>query len=414
MGQLKSSGICLHHGCVLRRALSEIRASKRNYDADQGITPKHWECKRDMKQLRKLNQMKDKFSILCIAALSYFIVGHIPTAQAEGATGLGNGAQGANRRVRTENGFVGVRGTFTEPTDFSLPARYDNNGNYINGSNVEESKPSFYIGSGSGDIEIDAGIQWEYDTAFGQQRGWVALISWSHAPDSNGDGRPDRYTNPRVGNNPWRVPRGSLGSVTLTSTVQNNGASRLQVATTAPAASNAQNFNFDFYWDADHTDDGSNPNTEVFPTLNQTITNAAVSGMNVKRVVAMTQRGQATRDGSFVRSVEFAAGDIAQPVWDANGNLTLNWLGGWPMDNVDQGETGYAPGTQDGQGRWVVDFDFAGMNVPDVRGAASTNDPQGTYRDAVVAARYPAETVHIHLRRGPARAAGRPVRRGGN
>jgi hypothetical protein len=184
----------------------------------------------------------------------------------------------------------------------------------------------------------------------------------------------------------------------MTNTVLANGGINLEITY-------GQN-TFNFNWDSDNYDDGSNA-FPVFPT-----TRADIQSIRVKRVVAMTQRGLPQRDGSFMENVGFNSVELARPVFTTGSTWTPDWSNTWPVAAVTQGTTGYIPDTQDGQGRWVVDFDFNGMRVPDVRGAASRTDPEGLYRDATTAARYNQETVHFHLRKGPARLGGHRARHG--
>lgn len=173
----------------------------------------------------------------------------------------------------------------------------------------------------------------------------------------------------------------------------------------------------------------------VFPTttgnISGQITDSVLSGMAVKRVIALTQQGASVNDGSYSHSNVFSGGQISKGAKDDDGNLiAAPEEGGWPLSAVAQGETGYAPGGKDGDDNWVIDFDYTGMPGPNlVPGTpypgpdgttiipAPTYDPNGrkksdgTYRHRQDAARYPAETVHINLKKAVP-VEGEPIRPG--
>jgi len=148
--------------------------------------------------------------------------------------------------------------------------------------------------------------------------------------------------------------------------------------------------------------------------------------MAVKRVVAMTQSGAGTADGSYMTSVGFSGGHLSKTERNAAGILNFVAInGGWPTASVDQGNTGYdkaswaypasptdpmwssGPDTR----RWIVDFDFDGMAQPLLRGPADIKYPNGEYRDTETPARYLSEKVSINLGLAPAKVDGVHLRR---
>lgn len=93
-------------------------------------------------------------------------------AHADGPINLGRRAFGVNRRVTsTQNNFVGIRGEFTVPIIF------------VPEPNTARSKPTFYLGSLTDDVVIDAGVQWESERA-GVRAGWTLFISNSGVPEA--------------------------------------------------------------------------------------------------------------------------------------------------------------------------------------------------------------------------------------
>ena len=140
-------------------------------------------------------------------------------AHSEGGDKRTGGDWGANRRVRTFPGYVGVAGTFTVNTAISIPT--DEHGVVSLTSNPFNCGYSFYLGGGTsnGRLEVDAGLQWcDLDSQEAENRklpqsnqnpihpewvGWAAFINCSRI------GQPSAYTCPRYltaddGFQPWR------------------------------------------------------------------------------------------------------------------------------------------------------------------------------------------------------------------
>lgn len=340
--------------------------------------------------------------ILAMISIGTFAV----PAMAEGGTNsLGNKAFGANRRVRSIDGFVGIDTFFSPPSDFNVPAQYDKNNNYIDGSNANNSKPSFYVGMGNGSQEIDAGIQWEFETKQGGIKGWSAFISWDHGEDKNHDGKKDgnKYTNPLMYGHSVRIPSFGGSFVDLKCQATPTGGVNLYVGTQSQV--------FSFYWDDSGHNSGDTPGYAIFETnSNGGITHSAVNSMSVKRIVAITQQGANQNDGSYMKDVGCNTLYLATPSFDENYKLVPQWSStvGWPITDVDQDETKYISG-YDEMLNWKVDFNFEGMVVPEIRGPNDPHDPDGTYRDQPVQTRYNYESVSISLRKKPSWLKGMKV-----
>lgn len=360
---------------------------------------------------------------LFIAFLTFTCIGTFAMpVMAEGASSdLGNGAFGVNRRVRSTTGIVGIVTRFTSPTSHNNPSEYEGKEYsgveydvYVDGSNEQQTKPSFYIGlRGLGDDnqeqEIDAGIQWEYTTPVNPsggwyKAGWSAFISWDHAPDFNNDGQQNRYTNVRINGQPWR--ESSLGDyVDLICQATPDGGVKLSVTTYSGNQSTKQ---FSFYWDDSHHNSGSNDSGYTIFDTNSSggITHAAVNSMSVKRVVAITQQGAQQCDGSYMDNLVCQTLSLATPSFDENYDFIPQWspTSGWPLAYVDQDETEYTAGQdEDDPPHWMVDFNFEGIDKPINSGPEDSN---GEYRSEIVQARYDQETVSISLRTQPAHIAG--------
>jgi len=329
-------------------------------------------------------------------------------APLDGPANLGNAVQGANRRVRSTIGFAAINGYFTEPDSY-----------YVPGNNRYNSKPSFYLGlSGLGTdfgrantynvpVEVDAGIQRE-PARYGVMPGWTAFISYSHGPIVRRRRR--RFTSPRVGGRPWRIARGRLGTVHLTCGVESNGAASLQVNA---RFGEDDHQSFTFFWNADGTDGGTNPQTvfsrEIVNGV-QRLSRANLRSMRVKRVVAITQQLGVNYDGSYMSAVDCRNFSIARGRFNNAGQYSWAWVQspGWPRARVARTpNTGFAPPGRDRRGQWIVDFNFTDIGA---------RDRAGRYRNNPLPARYHTwEAVGIYLRNPVPRRAvrGGPTRRGG-
>lgn len=313
---------------------------------------------------------------------------------------LGGMVFGANRRVRTKGGYVGVKGSFSEPQ-------------YVYAASVD-SKPSYYVGAigygkkytnkkgvltaASGTLrESDCGIQWEPEDKRNLiPAGWSAFISYDGAPDPR-----RKYTSYRPSPTTiWRIPRGSLGTVELEYHITNGGETALTIT------QNSSKHTFTFYWNELNGDFGHTPR-QVYDVSGGHLSSKNLNFMSVKRVIAITQATKSRLDGSFMEGSQFSDGEVALGTTNASGALPykyVTWSG--TGKTVDQHKTGYVPEgvalERNNNARWAVDFDYAVMAVPAARNPSDSVFPRGEYRKVPDATRYANETVHIFLKPLPA------------
>lgn len=319
-------------------------------------------------------------------------VGITTFVQAEGSKdGQWQGANGANRVVRSRDGYRGVHGIFTVPRVFGLPVVYtringvaDKNrprinrnlvstsrnrntvpGGYAadefdyylrnvpanaptgqeqrswyfsNNSNPQNSKPSFYLGSGATDgnnrnIEVDAGLQYEWLPRYQSPPGWSAFLSvntrFHHpAPVVFGDGATGPF---RSGPG---TPFSTVKTFELFHEIRRHGSPDRTVASLRaimqPTA-NQQASSFRI-------------------SANVNIPANRLGSINVKRVTAMTQRQLARLDGSYMEGAVLSSGEVAVL---ANNRIVYHPWGlrnGVPYQNdVEQDDTGYVPGSRSNQ-----------------------------------------------------------------
>lgn len=378
------------------------------------------------------------FLILCCLSL-------ISLAEAEGdRSGQGVWAQafGANRVVRTNEGFIGVTGTFTVPRffipvvsfgnnpsrpriandlydgtrsagtpAFNAPYNLDSIAEYLtdlqgvnlitgttgravapllsNLSNPQNSKPTFYLGSQSnipgGTRQVDAGLHYEWVPLGTATPGWALFIS--HNED---------FYNYRVGGiTPYRSGWGSRNPVVASYTLTHDivgGRANLDWDVTGSDHPDSTPY---FSWR--HPANASN--TQVYPQAER-------NGVRMKRVIGITQRRNArgVLDGSFLRNGLFNGGQLrlrSENAYDA-----------WVTGDVWQNQTGYAPGGMDRGGgtnepvadrgaKFRVDFPGITATARASNPAITTNAIRTQWHDTTrVTTRYTREFVEINLRRG--------------
>jgi hypothetical protein len=281
------------------------------------------------------------------------------------------GANGANRVVETNQGFIGVQGQFDAPS-FFIPVWYVANdpqrpfinqlliaegayqqsafNNYLgsvpgpttsyynNNSNRQNSKPSMYLGSTK--PEVDAGLQWEWLPLGTAPPGWSAFI--------RGDVAGNVWSSPLVSEiggglrGPYRAGPGTqnpgVQSFHLSYLVgANAGPDRGQVFLKIDLLPAGGKQNPTIVARSRHNDAARTPLVVYQPTQ--------LSDLSVKRVTAITQRAAAILDGSSMHNATFRYGQVAtlsgsNVVWtrDAAGNPV------WSIGNVSNGSTGYIPG----------------------------------------------------------------------
>lgn len=269
---------------------------------------------------------------------------------------------GPYRRVRTQPiGYRAVQCNFTVPTIF-LP------GDGIHQTHAKSS-PAFYVGGGStnGNVEIDAGINYEPIEKYGRPPGWTPIVRVSNGPNPG-----------MVSANGWRsnaTENANVTSYDLSWVAYNDGGDwkgyllvQANGATTQPGINGRM--------DASGGDKIFNDNT----------------GMFVKRVIAVSQgsglsRGSYEEDGTYMRGCIVSGAQVATTTTPA-----INWQSWSSITGyVDQEYTGYSPGGKD-------------RHIPGTtRNATGANYivdfPNFTFqqRNSVFASRYDSERVDINL-----------------
>jgi len=397
-----------------------------------------------MKKINGTARNASHIAVLAIATGSMLTESHAEGAKNEW---LNEGAFGANRVVRSKNGFIGVSGHFTVPL-FFIPARYINNDPakpYINpdhtsgtkpiykpdalqpyldsnpsprpyayASNPNNTKPTFYVGSGAGTTEVDAGIQWEWLQLFGTPPGWAANLNKGYG----------HWDNPTVsvpgtsGVGPFRAGPGTnhpdVTSFQLEHTIAAAGPEQGGVYLKVRMfPQNLGYRSFVFSVGTEHT--------SADPAIYQP-NQIANDAINVKRVIGITQQRAATLDGSWMTGCVYSQGQMA--TIDPTGGI--GWSADWRIADVDNLHTGYLPGalpTLNGSPNpnwpaWDKDLGLGKrprkfkIDFPALTTAANTAGVtnERTIREqwhnaynganATLAARYSQEAVDIYLRRG--------------
>lgn len=105
------------------------------------------------------------------------LLGNLMPVQAEGGDARGAGSAGVNRRVLSNTGYAEVSGTFDMNLSISTGAAWR--------SGQDIPSPSFYFGghgnfvrpvTGYGDVEVDAGLQYDRQIFNSVERGWWVFI----------------------------------------------------------------------------------------------------------------------------------------------------------------------------------------------------------------------------------------------
>lgn len=313
--------------------------------------------------------------IFC-SLLGLMLVGNLDSiAHAEGSHSDWSGANGVNRRVQTTTNYIGVSGKFSMPT-FYIPVLYvgndytkpiinpnlvgtglgytepEFNGDpdhgiaaypYRNirnaGSNPQNDKPSMYLGSGIGHgSRVDAGLQWEWLPLNGAPPGWSLFLrdpGW-HTPkvSQKGSYKAGEFRAGPNTNNP------AVTQFQLTHIIIASGANQGRDYLTTEIFPKTGNFNA-----GPMTVIGGNPGPY---STSQIGSPTSPNSIWVKRVIAMTQRGPAKLDGSWMRGCTFSEGSVA--VLKPSG---VDWHL-WGIEDVDNTQTGYVPGLPPANKRWPL------------------------------------------------------------
>ena len=327
------------------------------------------------------------------------------TARAEGTITrpAGGGEWGVNRRVTSVTDCIGAKGTFV--MDFGLPS--DAAGQVTAASNPQNSSPSFYFGgSGPGryvdnsgvwhnneNVEVDAGLQWNWLNTASRPRGWVAFIS-VHKQQTN----PTVY-NESIGDYvPWR---GTDRAYNLDYRITSLGEVKLNVSNLGT-----------FYWRDPTNTTYSTPSTaDIRPEVGERVMDGSLNAQRVKKVIALTRGNSFTDDldGSWLECV-FRNGrlvhsngveedwtrrfmDVGPTGYDAPGN---DATGGGGINSIDA----LRNGVRTTRSRYKVDFPKLNGAVPSpgtslITAGRSIGSSNAT---EIGNSRYNAETVRINLR----------------
>lgn len=330
----------------------------------------------------------------------------------------GGGEWGVNRRVTSDPDCVGANGTFV--MDFGLPQ--DAAGHVTVATNPKNDSPSFYLGGsglvadpatwGKPRVEVDAGLQWEWQNTPTRPRGWIAFISVDghHTNPAVYDANIHDYT-------PWRaiqrtgadqsyILRGTGKKYDLKYRVNSDGTIQLDVEGLGV-----------FYWSS-ATHPSTSSQSGVWPNVGTSVMAPAnLDSQRVKKVIAMTRDRPYTDvpDGSWAKCV-FRNGEVVH----SNGqkdDWTERWVNATP--NASLSPTGYdAPGNSANGGggansidakrnggrsprsRYIVDFPSLNGATPVAKTELITagRSSGSTSETELSESRYHNETVRINLR----------------